>query len=180
MKSLSTKDFILMAMFAAMLAVASVFVIPIGPVPITLQVFFFLLIPSLLGAFKGFMTISLYLMLGLIGLPVFAGGTQGFQALLSPSFGYLIGSLAVALYLGSTIKPNHSYIRQLAYMTGAIGILYLFGITYQYFIMNVLLETPLSLKTILITNMSVFFPIDLIKALFACTVYRRLNKIVIN
>src|SRR5699024_6273824 len=100
MKSLSTKDFILMAMFAAMLAVASVFVIPIGPVPITLQVFFFLLIPSLLGAFKGLITISLYLILGLIGLPVFAGGTQGFQALLSPSFGYLIGSLAVALYLG--------------------------------------------------------------------------------
>lgn len=178
MKSLSTKDFILMAMFAAMLAIASVFVIPIGPVPITLQVFFFLLIPSLLGAFKGFITISLYLLLGLIGLPVFAGGAQGFQALLSPSFGYLIGALAVALYLGSLIKPNHSYIRQLVYMIGAIVILYLFGITYQHLIMNVVLGTPLSLKTILITNLSVFFPIDLIKALLACTVYQRLKTFV--
>lgn len=178
MKTLTTKDLILIAMFAAMLTAASILVIPIGPVPITLQVFFFLLIPSLLGTIKGLITICIYLILGLIGLPVFAGGTGGLQAVLSPSFGYLIGSLAVALYLGVTIKSSQSYVLNLLHMIGSIFILYLFGISYQYFLMNTILNTPLSLRAILITNLSVFFPIDLLKAVLACTVYRRLKRLV--
>lgn len=177
MKNLSTRDFIYIALFTALLSVASVFVIPIGPVPISLQVFFFLLIPSLLGPVRGCLTICLYIILGLIGIPVFAGGNGGLQSFLSPSFGYLIGAIVVAVYIGHTVGSQQGLGHILIHMSLAIFILYFFGISYQYLIMNIVMNTSISLKTILLTNLSVFLPIDLIKVFFAATIYQRLANL---
>lgn len=176
MSTLKARDLVYIALFTALLSVASVVVIPIGPVPITLQVFFFLLIPALLGRMKGTMSVVLYIILGLIGMPVFAGASGGLQSILSPSFGYIIGSIFVALYLGSFINTRQSFLRVFGHMALAIFILYLFGVTYQYLVMNHIMNTAISLNTILATNLSVFLPIDLIKAFLATTVYMRLKN----
>lgn len=177
MRDLTIRDLIYIALFTALLSVASIVVIPIGPVPISLQVFFFLLIPALLGPMRGSLSISLYIILGLIGIPVFAGGSGGLQSFLSPSFGYLIGAVVVVVYVGHTVHSHQGFIRILIHMAIAILILYFFGVIYQYVIMNRVMNTAISLNTILFTNLTVFLPIDLIKAFFAASIYRRLDNL---
>lgn len=71
--------------------------LPFTPVPITLQTLAIFLVVGLLREF-GVISVSLYLILGLLGLPLFAGGAGGISTLLSPTAGYLIGFL-VSAYL---------------------------------------------------------------------------------
>lgn len=70
--------------------------VPFSPVPISLGLFGILLTATLLGAKLGVLSCALYLLLGLIGLPVFSGFTSGIGALLGPTGGYLLGYLVVA------------------------------------------------------------------------------------
>lgn len=177
MKKMKTKDLILIGIFTAILSIASIFIIPIGPVPITLQTFFFLLIPALLGPLKGFLTITLYMILGLIGFPVFAGGLGGFQSFLSPSFGYIIGALFISIFIGKIEKYAKSFTKMSILMLISIVILYLIGAAYQYVLMNGLLNTPISLEAIILTNLIGFLPMDLLKAVLASFVYIRLRAI---
>ena len=86
------------SLFAALVAVGAFISIPIGPVPIVLQNFFVLLAALLLGPRWGVAAVSVYLLAGLCGLPVFAGGTAGIGRLMGPTGGYLLGYLpAVAV-----------------------------------------------------------------------------------
>jgi len=78
------------AVLAALTGAGAVISIPLGPVPITLQTFFVILAGFLLGARWGFISITLYLLLGAAGLPVFSGGAAGAGHLLGPTGGYLI------------------------------------------------------------------------------------------
>lgn len=71
--------------------------LPFTPIPITLQTFAIFLMVGLLRRF-GVISVSLYLILGLLGLPMFAGGAGGISTLFSPTAGYLVGFL-VAAYL---------------------------------------------------------------------------------
>lgn len=178
MKKLTTRDITQIAISTAMMSLSALIIIPVGPVPVTLQVFFFLLIPALLGPFKGTITLTLYVLLGLIGLPVFAGGTGGFQSILTPSFGYLIGQVLLAPLVGyyaSRKKETIPYLFGL--LTLIILLLYLVGMAYQYWIMNSILATPIRLRAILAGNLFVFFPLDLAKAMGAATIYKRLINI---
>lgn len=177
LKKLVTKDLLQISLFTAMLSVASVFVIPIGPVPITLQVFFFLLIPALLGAYKGALSILLYIILGLIGMPVFAGGSGGFQSVLSPSFGYIIGALFLAIFIGKAGEKEKRFLNMTGIMVVSILLLYTFGMSYQYILMNHVLSTPISWTTVLITNTTAFLPFDILKAIAASATYDRLRSI---
>lgn len=74
--------------------------LPFTPVPITGQTFAVLTTGAALGARRGFLSQCLYILLGLVGLPVFAGGTGGWATLLGPNGGYLIGFIVAAALLG--------------------------------------------------------------------------------
>jgi len=76
------------------------FVLPFSPVPITGQTFAVLLMAALYGSKRGVTTVLTYLVLGAIGLPVFAGGTFGIARLIGPTAGYLVGFLAAAFVVG--------------------------------------------------------------------------------
>lgn len=174
MKKTSAYDLTQIAMSAALLAASSVIVIPVGVIPITLQVFFFLFIPALLGPVKGLLTIALYITMGLIGLPVFAGGSGGIGSLLSPSFGYVIGALAVAWIVGKGLHLYKGRWHTAGVMGMGIAVLYAIGMSYQYVIMNTILQTPIGIMSILSVNLTVFLPIDILKAVFAVGLYERL------
>src|SRR5699024_5062047 len=88
-------------LFAALIAVASQIVIPLGLVPFSLQTLMIGLTASLLGRRVGTWSIIIYLLLGLIGLPVFAGGASGFGVLFGPTGGYLIGFIFASLLIGT-------------------------------------------------------------------------------
>jgi biotin transport system substrate-specific component len=101
----SVKDMCLCSLFAALLAVCAWISIPIFSAPITLQTFGIFLALLTLGGFRGSIAVGLYLLLGLIGLPVFAGFKGGIYMLALPSGGFLIGFLLAALlYWGITAE----------------------------------------------------------------------------
>jgi biotin transport system substrate-specific component len=75
--------------------------LPFSPVPITGQTFAVLLLGALYGSKRGPATVATYLALGVMGLPVFAGGASGVARLVGPTAGYLVGFLAAAFVVGS-------------------------------------------------------------------------------
>ncbi|XGI83181.1 biotin transporter BioY [Halorutilales archaeon Cl-col2-1] len=88
------------ALFAALAGAGSLLAVPIGPVPVTLQAFFVFLPGLVLGARWGFISISLYLLLGVVGFPVYAGGSAGIGHLLGPTAGYLFSFPIAAGIIG--------------------------------------------------------------------------------
>ena len=80
---------VLVALFAALLAVGGWISIPIGPVPITLQTMFLTLAGLVLGPRGGALAALLFLAAGLLGLPVFSGGKGGLAVFLGPTGGFL-------------------------------------------------------------------------------------------
>lgn len=102
----TTTDLALVAGFAAIIAVCAI--LPslkvAGPVPITLQTFGVLLAGAVLGSKRGFLAVSLYLVVGLAGLPVFSGGGAGPGVFAGPSVGYLIGFPLAAFLCGFIVE----------------------------------------------------------------------------
>lgn len=105
-RRLSTTDLALVAAFAALVAVCSyVAAIPVSSgVPITLQTFGVLLAGLVLGPARGFLAVCLYLLLGLIGLPVFAEHASGAAVFNGPTGGYLYSFPVVALVAGLLVR----------------------------------------------------------------------------
>ena len=90
----------LVALFAALTAAGAFIAIPVGPVPIVLQNLFALLSGLILGPVMGAAAVGLYLVAGILGLPVFAAGTAGIARFAGPTGGYLVGYLLSALAAG--------------------------------------------------------------------------------
>lgn len=98
-RGISVRGMVFSAMFAALTAVGAFIAIPIGPVPITMQTLFVHLSGALLGSRLGALSQFIYVLVGVIGLPVFAGGAGGLGVLLGPTGGYLIGFIVGGGYL---------------------------------------------------------------------------------
>jgi biotin transport system substrate-specific component len=88
---------VLSALFAALIVVGAYVAIPFVPVPLVLANFFVILAGLILGPVWGGAAVAVYLVLGIVGLPVFAGGKGGFAVLLGPTGGFLLGYLAAAV-----------------------------------------------------------------------------------
>ncbi|MBD3404177.1 biotin transporter BioY [candidate division GN15 bacterium] len=78
-----------------------VFTVPFSPVPITGQTFGVLLVAMALGRVRGTAVVTAYLIEGIAGLPVFAGGSAGPAVLAGPTAGYLLGFVVAAWVVGS-------------------------------------------------------------------------------
>lgn len=91
---------VLSSLMAGLMAVGAYLHVPIGPVPIVLTNLFVLLAGLLLGSRWGAVSAAIYLLIGAIGMPVFAGGKGGFAHLLGPTGGYLFGFVLCAWIVG--------------------------------------------------------------------------------
>ena len=128
---MKTKDLVLCAMFVALIAVGAFIKVPVPVVPFTLQFLFTMLAGLLLGPVNGALAVVVYIVLGLVGLPIFTqGGGPGY--IFQPSFGYIIG-FAVAAYVTGRIaneKSHPGYRRLLAANFIGLFIVYAFGMVY--------------------------------------------------
>lgn len=86
-----------------LVAAAAQIQIPLGftPVPISGQTFGVALVAASLGARRGSLSLGLYLLAGMVGLPFFAGGASGVSHVLAPTAGYLIGFIPAAAVIGA-------------------------------------------------------------------------------
>lgn len=126
----SLQGLIYAALFGAGTAVGAYIMVPVPPVPITLQTLFLYLAGALLGGRLAVLSQVVYLVLGIIGLPVFAGGKGGLGILFGPTGGYLIGFLVAAYIVGKwnekLVKPSFPAVL-LSMVAGTIPI-YVLGV----------------------------------------------------
>lgn len=120
-QTLRTTNTYAMAVTALMTAVTCILAplsIPIGPVPISLTNFAIYLALYLLDWKKGTVSYIIYLLLGLVGLPVFSGFTGGLGKLAGPTGGYIIGFIPMAIIAGIVIdKFSQRWIQILGMIT---------------------------------------------------------------
>ncbi|MBT5875947.1 MAG: biotin transporter BioY, partial [Candidatus Latescibacteria bacterium] len=98
--TISSRDMTKTALVAAITSVSAFLSIPLGPVPITMQSCVVLVAGPVLGARLGALSQIIYLAMGFVGLPVFAGGRAGMGVVMTPTFGYLLGFVAAAYLTG--------------------------------------------------------------------------------
>ena len=121
------QDMTQIAVGAALLASISIVEIPIGPVPITLQMLGIMTIAGLFGAKKGALTVIVYLLLGLIGLPVLSG-QGGLAPFVGPTIGYLIAFPVAAYVIGWLAEQHRSIPRLIGYnLVIGLGLVYMLG-----------------------------------------------------
>lgn len=109
-KTFTTFNMVMIAMFTAILSILSqiAFQLP-GGIPLTLQTFGVVLIGVVLGNRYGFYSVLLYLLLGAVGVPVFANFNGGLQVLVSSTGGYLIGFLPMVFLAGLGGRKSFSF-----------------------------------------------------------------------
>ena len=170
-----TYKMILVALFAALIAVGAFIRIPVPFVPFTMQTFFIVLSGMLLGRKLGAASAALYVLIGLIGIPVFTQG-GGIGYVLKPSFGYLIGFVVGAYVTGAIARstPSPSFGRLL--LSAGVGLIavYVLGTAYFYFLSNYYLGQPVSVWTAVLYCFLVFVPGDLAKSLVAALIAKRM------
>nr|WSY54932.1 biotin transporter BioY [Streptomyces sp. NBC_00886] len=122
------RDIALVLGGAALTGLAAQLSVPVpgSPVPVTGQTFAALLVGTSLGAGRGFLSLALYMLLGLAGVPWFAGGTSGVGA----SFGYIIGMLLASAAVGALARrgADRSVLRMAGTMLLGEAIIYAIGV----------------------------------------------------
>ncbi len=163
------------SMFAALTAVGALIriPIPISPVPLTLQVFFVLLTGLVLGSRWGATSMAVYVMLGIIGFPVFSGGSSGIGVILGPTGGYLIGFVMGAFITGLTVENlGGSTIAMITAMIAGLTVIYAAGVL-QLFIIA---DLP-SIREAVLIGVLPFLIGDTIKLVAAFAVAKRMGNI---
>jgi Uncharacterized conserved protein len=160
------------SMFGALTAIGAFLIIPLQPLPITLQTLFAEMAGVLLGGATGAWSQIIYILLGVLGLPVFAGGKAGLGTLLGPTGGYLFGFIAGAYVIGKIVKarrePGLAWII-LALLAGNL-VIYVLGT------IQLSLITHYSLLKSLMVGVVPFLPGDLLKLLAAAGLTLKLRQ----
>jgi len=124
------KIILIAAIGSLLLTISAKIKIPFYPIPMTMQTFIVLLLGISLGSKIGLLTVSLYLLEGIIGLPVFANSPEkgiGLVYFMGPTMGYLIGFL-VAVYLAGLFKYDKGIINTFLKLIFSVSFIYIFGV----------------------------------------------------
>lgn len=178
-RALTGTDLALVAVFAALLAVLSLAPpIPVGPagVPITLQTLGVGLAGAVLGARRGLLAVALYLCVGLIGVPVFAGFSGGPAVFAGPSVGYLVGFPIAAGVIGwlvgrirTTNWALHTVLVFAAVAVSSIVVVHGLGV------LGLIARAHLAPGAAVVADL-VFIPGDLIKAVAVALIATAVHK----
>lgn len=173
-----THNMILCALFAALIAAGAFIRIPVPVVPFTLQFLFAMLAGLLLGGKLGCVSVTIYIGMGLIGLPVFVEG-GGLAYVLKPSFGYIIG-FAVGAHVTGTIankvsNPGYKWLLTANFI--GLAIVYLFGMFYYYLLSAFYLGDPIGLWPLFLYCFVLAVPGDIVLCVIGGILGKRLIPI---
>ncbi|MDO0914961.1 biotin transporter BioY [Streptomyces sp. DT2A-34] len=134
--------------------------VPGSPVPVTGQTLAVLLVGTALGAGRGFLSLALYALAGIAGVPWFAGGTSGAAA---PSFGYILGMILAATVVGALARrgADRTALRTAGAMLLGEAIIYAIGVPY------LALATGMSATAAIAAGLTPFLIGDAVKAALA-------------
>lgn len=163
-----------MALMVAMNCVSAYIIIPLpfSLSPLALQTLIVNLTGYVLNAKQAFMTMLVYLLVGLAGVPVFTGGSAGPGKLFGPTGGYIIGFLFTAVFLAYFRGEKYSF-KRYALLGCVIGIplIYVFGVV------QLKLITGMGWDKAILTGALPFIPLDIVKCLAAAVIAGPINRI---
>lgn len=173
---LKTDGMILCALFAALTGVGGLIAIPLPftPVPITLQTFFTFLAGAILGKYLGALSQLVYILLGVVGLPVFAKGSSGIGAILGPTGGYLLGFIPAAFLIGWILEGREKPPFVLIFLAMMVGLLaiYIPGVGWLMWV------AKMSLVKALILGALPFLPGDAVKIVLGALIVKRAMRLI--
>lgn len=181
---LTSREMTRVALFSALLCVFSLLLKFGGEVlvPFSILPLLILLTGAFLGARLGALSVTVYVLLGLLGLPVLAQPPYGgLTYLLQPSFGFLPGFILAAYVVGKLLRePSLGMGRILLAMCAGIVVMYMIGIPYLYGIIKFYLGKPFTFWNALQVGMLPFIGLDLLKGVLAALVAKgvlgRINR----
>jgi biotin transport system substrate-specific component len=159
------------SLFAVLTFVGATIRIPLYPVPITLQTLFVILAGAVLGARTGTLSQSIYLTIGVVGLPLFAGTAAGLAVFSGPTGGYLLGFLPAAYLVGRLINKKTTLLWQVTVFALASVVILVLGVTHLSLVFTHDFRSALAIG---------FFPFllgDAVKVLAAASIYRSYSRL---
>ena len=173
-----TYKMILCALFAALAAIGAFIKIPTPLVPITLQLLFTLMAGIILGSKLGAISVGSYVLIGLLGIPVFTGG-GGPSYVLQTSFGYILGFVLGAFVAGLIAeKGKPTFVRFLIASLAGLLAVYMIGVPYFYFISKLYLKKEVAVGELVLNGFLIFLPGDILKCVICAFLGKRLVPIV--
>lgn len=174
-KTASVRMLVLCALFTALIAVGAFLRVPLPVWPFTLQTLFTTLAALLLGRKYGTLACTAYMVLGLVGLPIFTKG-GGPQYIFEPTFGCILG-FAVGAFVAGTIVQRAKTRGMKVYLAAALCdmvIVYVIGVAWFYMVRTFYMQSPIGLWALFVTCFVPTIGIDLCKAVFASVLAVRL------
>ena len=136
-KKIKAFDIVIIALVSALIAVCSFIAIPVGAVPVTLQTFAVFVCAGILGRKKGTISILVYILLGIVGIPVFSGFQSGLSVLTGPTGGYIIGFLPAVYVAGLIVQKTGRKIPfMIASFLAGLIICYICGMLWYVFVFS--------------------------------------------
>ncbi|WLR57179.1 biotin transporter BioY [Mesobacillus subterraneus] len=181
-----TLDLTLAAMFVALMAFGSniTSIVPfmvVGGVPITLQTFFAILAGAVLGSRLGAISMVVYTLVGLVGVPVFAQFGAGFGTLVSPTFGFILSFIVTAYAVGKIVEKKRTVVTFIIASLVGLVINYFIGTNWMYFAYKFWAAAPEGFSYEMAWLwMVVPLPKDIILAVFAGLMAARLERSVLS
>ena len=176
--TMSARQITMTALFVALVAVGAFIKIPIPYLPFTLQLLFTTLAGLILGSRLGGMSVIMYLILGLAGVPIFTEG-GGLMYVVKPTFGYLLGFAIGAFVAGRIVETSVTltFKRLLAASFVNLAIVYGVGMIYLYEIKDLYLEKPIGLDVLFIYCFALPVIPDIFLCILAAVIAKRLLPI---
>lgn len=170
LSKIRTSELFWIAAFSVLTFLAAQVEVPTQPVPFTLQTMLVLLAGAFLGSRNGAYSQVIYLALGVIGLPVFAGFSFGIAKIFGPTGGYLLSFPFAAFLVGYVLeKKKGTFALILSFVLGEMLIL-LVGASYLALFMNG------NFGKSLISGAAIFSIWDIIKVSAAVSIYKAVSK----
>lgn len=166
---MKTKNIVFCGITAALMCVLCPVSVPVAAVPITLATLVIYLTASLFDWYVSLISVSVYIIIGCMGLPVFSGFTGGIAQLAGPTGGFIIGYIPLALMV-SMLKKNRAH-RILGLTVGTV-LLYISGII--YFVVS----TNSGFYEALTVCILPFLPGDILKAILTIIITPKLNPVI--
>lgn len=174
-RTMSAYDIVQISLFSAFISVCSIITINIGIVPINFALVAIFITGYLLDSFKSFFSVLVYILLGCVGIPVFAGFKGGFSVILGPTGGFILSYLFVVLIVGLGAKYFKKRMTIMCLFMGlGLIVCYLFGT----------LWFSINLKTEFVKAFSVcvlpFIPFDIGKIFIALLLGKKIVRVNFN
>ncbi len=171
---MKTRNLILTALFAALTAVGAFLRIPTPFSSFTLQLLFTSMAGVFLGAKYGALSQLVYVLLGLVGLPIFTSG-GGFTSVLTTTFGFLLGMIPMAALIGWLVgKYGTGFWTICLSCLAGLAVVYAIGLPYMHIILTVYLQKDWSVWRTIRDGMLIFLPWDALKIVVTALLGSRL------